>query len=357
MSDGTMPTPAAMEGDGYYNRHSAMQAAGNSAALVLWEQAASAVTFGDEPLVIVDYGSSQGKNSMDPVAIAIQTLRARAGEERTIEVIHTDLPSNDFTSLFTALEDEPNSYMRGTTGIFPSAIGRSYYETLFPPGRIHLGWNSWTMQWMSRHPIEIPDQAFGLQSGLEEVRTAIRQQQARDWQLFLERRASELRTGGWLLSLFPGSPEERVGWEWLTKELWLALVDMRDAGLLSDHDLLHVNIPTAPRKLADIHAPFVAGAGQFAGLRIEHAEILPGPDVHWDEFTRTGDARPLARGWSGMMRAFSGPTIAASIDSKRDRSALIDELFHRLEARLAANPQRHEHFVAVVLLHKVSSGA
>lgn len=351
MSDGV--TQTAMEGGGFYNRHSAMQAAGNSAALALWKSAANAVAFGEEPLVIVDYGSSQGKNSMDPVAIAIETLRARAGPDRVIEVIHTDLPSNDFTSLFRGLEDEPNSYMRGTSGIFPSAIGRSYYEALFPPGRVHLGWNSWTMQWMSRQPVDVPDHAFGIRSGVPEVRAAIKQQQDHDWRLFLERRASELRIGGRLLSLFPGSTEEKIGWEWLTKELWLALVDMRDAGLFSDEELLHINVPTGPRPLADIEAPFVAGGGEFAGLQLEHAEIVPGPDLHWDAFQRTGDALPLARGWSGMMRGFSGPTINAGIDSKRDRAALVDDLFHRLETRLAANPQRHEHFVAVILLHKV----
>lgn len=291
---------------------------------------------------------------MDPIAIAIQALRARAGSERFVEVIHTDLPSNDFTSLFTALENEPQSYMRGAEGIFPSAVGRSYYEALLPPGRVHLGWNSWTMQWMSQHPIDIPDHIFGLHSKFEKVHDSLLQQQARDWRLFLERRAVELRADGRLLCLFPGRPEEKVGWEWLTSELWLALLDMKDNGLLSGDDLLHINIPTAPRKLASIRAPFATESGQFAGLRIEHAEILPGPDLHWDAFERTGDAFPLARGWTGMMRAFSGPTVAAALTGKPDRAALVDELFRRLETRLVSNPQRHEHFVAVVLLHKVS---
>ncbi|SFJ10992.1 SAM dependent carboxyl methyltransferase [Phyllobacterium sp. CL33Tsu] len=353
MSDGIIPTRAAMEGGGYYNRHSAMQAAGNAAALALWQLAANSVAFGDEPLVIVDYGSSQGKNSMDPVAIAIQALRARAGEERSIEVIHTDLPSNDFTSLFNALESDPQSYMTGSTGIFPSAIGRSYYEPLFPPGRVHLGWNSWTMQWMSQHPIDIPDHIFALHSKFEDVHKALLLQQARDWRLFLQRRASELRHDGRLLCLFPGRPEDRVGWEWLTSELWHALLSMKHDGLLSENDLLHINIPTAPRKLADIRAPFATGDGAFAGLRIERSEILPGPDLHWDAFERTGDPLPLARGWTGMMRAFSGPTVASSLSAKPNRAALVDELYGRMEASLASNPRRHEHFVAVVLLHKV----
>jgi hypothetical protein len=41
-----------------------------------------------------------------------------------IEVVHTDLPSNDFSALFEALDKEPNSYMAGTSGVLaikPSA--------------------------------------------------------------------------------------------------------------------------------------------------------------------------------------------------------------------------------------------
>jgi hypothetical protein len=91
-------------------------------------------------LVIVDYGSSQGRNSMAPMRMAIEELRCRTGTEAP-EVIHTDLPTNDFSSLFEALQAEPNSYLSGTFNIFPAAIGRSYFEPLLPPRRIHLGWN------------------------------------------------------------------------------------------------------------------------------------------------------------------------------------------------------------------------
>ncbi|WP_457299800.1 hypothetical protein [Phyllobacterium sp. P5_D12] len=53
-----------------------------------------------------------------------------------------------------------------------------------------------------------------------------------------------------------------------------------------------------------------------------------------------------------MMRGFSGPTIMNCIDPARDRAALVDEIFSRFADRLAANPQPHEHFIAIVLLRK-----
>lgn len=354
MPEAVSSAIAAMEGHGFYNRNSSMQAAGNATALALWEKAAQSVDLGKETLVIVDYGSSQGLNSIEPISTAIRVLRVRTGDERMVEVIHTDLPSNDFASLFTTLNEDPGSYMVGTSGIFPSAIGRTYFEPLMPPGRVHLGWNSWTIQWMSRNPVDAPDHVFAVRSRVPEIRAAVSEQQARDWRHFLELRSRELRPGGRLLSLFPARQPDRMGFEWLMGELWEAVCDMRRDGLFSDHEILRITVPTAPRRMADIQAPF-SEDGHFAGLEIEHAEILEGPDVHWGDFERTGDAANLALCWTGMMRAFSGPTIMNSIDPVRNRAELVDDLFGRFANRLAANPQRHEHFIAVVLLHKVGS--
>src|SRR5260370_42712268 len=132
---------AAMEGNGFYNRNSSMQAAGIAAVLPLWERTANAVAIGDERLVIADYGSSQGRNSMGPVRIAIEALRAKGGPGRPVQVIHADLPSNDFASLFAALQEQPDSYMAGSTNVFPAAIGRSYFDPILPPESVHLGWN------------------------------------------------------------------------------------------------------------------------------------------------------------------------------------------------------------------------
>jgi SAM dependent carboxyl methyltransferase len=161
MTNDSKTLTTAMEGGGFYNRNSDVQAAGIALALPFLEKAALSISFGSgEPLVIADYGSSQGRNSMLPMRLAIKALRARAGWERVVEVVHIDQPSNDFASLFTALRDDPNSYLAGKTGLFVSAVGRSYFDPILPPGRVHLGWTSWALQWMSRNPVDVPDHLF-----------------------------------------------------------------------------------------------------------------------------------------------------------------------------------------------------
>jgi len=348
---------APMQGAGFYNENSAVQAAGVRLVLPLLAQAAASVTLGaGEPLVIVDYGASQGRNSMAPMRVAIEGLRARAGADRPVEVVHTDLPSNDFGSLFTALYDGPESYLAETSGVFPSVIGRSYFHPLLPPGRVHLGWNSWTLHWLREAPPLVPNHLHSALSGDPAVSAQIVRQAADDWRRFLAARSSELRPGGKFVSLSCGRSDAAYGWEWLFGELWAAATDLAAAGHLTEQELLRMNLPTAHRSLAEIRAPF-GETGRCAGLTLEHAAIVEAPDPFWERFLVTRDNQHLGRAWSNALRASTGPSLVAALDPGRDRGAVLDALFARYADRLAATPQRHEHSMAVVVLAKDTAGA
>ena len=357
MADATLARTA-MEGGGYYNRNSSLQEAGTRLALPLLEAAVMATPIDATtavPLVIADYGSSQGRNSMLPMTLAIDGLRARAGADRPIEVVHTDLPSNDFTSLFLALHDDA-SYLTNRPGVFPSAIGRSYFEPILPAGRVLLGWNTWTLHWLSRNPVDVSDNAMAVFSASAGDRETARRQSADDWAAFLAARAVELAPGGRLVSLSMGATPELHGWDWaIGQELWGAVQDMAGEGLLSPSELTRFTIPVCGRTEADLAAPFTAGA--FHGLSLEHAKVLAAPDPFWEEFQATGDAGQLGRRWNGMLRAVTGPIAAAAFASRPNRDALVDDLFSRLEARIAAAPQPHLHFVAIAVVSKADRAA
>jgi hypothetical protein len=83
--------------------------------------------------------------------------------------------------------DEPN--------IFPCAIGRSFYEGVFPQEYVHLGWSSFAAMWLSRIPTLIPGH-FIARCSTGPARDAFERQAAQDWEAFLSLRARELRPGG-----------------------------------------------------------------------------------------------------------------------------------------------------------------
>src|SRR5215831_15916133 len=123
MSNTPTPSHGVMEAKGAYNKHSKLPAGGTALALPLLEKAVQSVELDadGQPIVLADYGSSQGKNSMVPMQLAIRGLRRRIGPNRAISVFHIDQPSNDFATLFAVLDGDPDRYVVGEPNVFPAA--------------------------------------------------------------------------------------------------------------------------------------------------------------------------------------------------------------------------------------------
>ena len=204
MPNTLAPAHGVMEGKGSYNKHAKLPAGGAALALPLLEKAVQKAELdaGKQPIVIADYGCSQGKNSMAPMQVAIGVLRLRIGPSRPISVFHIDQPSNDFTTLFAVLDSDPERYAVDEPNVFPTAIGRSFYESVLPPGSVHLGWSSYAAVWLSRIPTLIPGHFFPAHS-TGAVRAEFDRQGVQDWETFLSLRAKELRPGGRLVVVLP----------------------------------------------------------------------------------------------------------------------------------------------------------
>lgn len=337
--------PAAMEGQGRYNRSSQVQAAGLSPAVPMLERAAreAALPGGRLPIVIGDYGSSQGHNSLAPVGAAIDVLRERAGQEQAISVVHVDQPENDFAALFKTLRDDPQSYLKRDAAVFASAVGRSFYEQVLPAETVTLGWSSWAVQWLSRAPAVIPDQVQVALSDDAEVREAFHRQAAEDWRRFLAARAQELCAGGRLVVLTMAADDRgEFGYRALLQALYGSLIEMAQSGAIKQEELRRMVIPTVGRRREDFLAPFGA-AGSFTGLRVEEAEVFLGEDHIWADFERDGDAQTFGARWAAFSRASVFPTLAEGLEDGSDPGrfeAFMTRLEGMTAARLATRPER-----------------
>ena len=340
----TFVKPVVMEGHGAYNRNSQVQASGSSPAVPMLERAAGLATIPEEPqqVVIADYGSSEGHNSLALLQTAIKVLRQRIGQERAISVVHTDLPENDFTVLFRTLNTSSESYLKTDAACFASAVGRSFYEQILPSDSVTLGWSSWAVQWLSRAPTPIPDQVQVAYCKDAAVRSAFFQQAAEDWDLFLTMRARELCPGGRLAILTMATDDNGdFGYRGVLDAMYEALVELVDCGFILGEELHRMAIPTVGRSRRDLLAPFGAD-GRFGELRVEEAEVFFSEDHIWLEFEQQRDAERFGAQWAAFSRTSVFPTMASSLDGggTGPRAA---EFFERLErgmaARLAAKPE------------------
>jgi hypothetical protein len=297
---------------------------------------------GAHAVVLADYGSSQGHNSLAPIAAAIGALRERLGPGRAISVVHTDLPDNDFGALFHTLEADRASYLRRDPAVFASVVGRSFYGQILPSASVTLGWSSWAVQWLSRRPAAIPDHVQVAYSRDPAAHAAYARQAAADWETFLAGRGRELAPGGRLVVLTMALDESGdFGYRPLLDALFSTLMELAEDGALGREEVLRMAIPTVARSRADLLAPFVAH-GRFAGLAVELAEVFPGEDRIWSDFERDGHSGAFGARWAAFCRASVFPTLASSLEGGRHgprAAAFEDRLEAGMAARLAAAPQ------------------
>jgi SAM dependent carboxyl methyltransferase len=311
-----------MHGAGFYNRHSVQQEEAAAAAVEMFRRAARARAQPDDdiPTVIADYGASQGKNSMHPIAEAIDALDVR---DRPVLVVHTDLPDNDFASLFTTVASDPDSYRRA--GVFTYAVGRSFYEQLFPPATVTLGWSATAAVWLSATPCPLPSHLFSYASSGPE-RATWKTAATRDWETFLRHRATELRPGGQLVVSLPVAGPGYLDWMYVIEA---GAHDAVDDGVITADEYASMVIPTYLSETDDL----TTAVSTIADLALEECEVATAADPAYASYREHRDALRYAADAVSLFRAWAEPSLMDGLDA-----SAADPFFARVAARLAAAP-------------------
>lgn len=261
-----------MKADGFYNQHSTSQAAAQESLMPDIEMAALNVTLpmfhagvhlhGDavsSPFRIADLGCSQGKNSQRPISTVIDIVRQRL-PDMPVEVLHVDLPDNDFTSLFQELES-PTSYTSTHSEVYPSALGRSYYKPIAPRASLNLVIALVTLHWMPTVP-HFGDRAWSFQHPL--ASPALKQQTAQlahDYlTAFLLQRAVEVVSGGKLILSMTATRTNASGEttkecaEDMMEVLDKILMELMAEGIITPEELAAINMPHYGRTEGEVRA-------------------------------------------------------------------------------------------------------
>jgi hypothetical protein len=335
---------AVMSGHGFYNKHSTVQATAAEFGLGALRAAAEVVPIPvpPQPLIVADYGCSQGQNSLRPIGEAVTALRARTSDP--ITVVHTDLPGNDFTAVFEALANDPNSYVVVDDDAYALAAGRSFYDEILPPGGVALGWSATTTHWLSEVPCPVPGHLQAHLTDDAEIRGRFADRAAADWEHFLAARAAELAPGARLVMVEPcAHPDGRIGSENIMGLLDQVIGEFVADGRISADDAAAATMPVWMRTPDEYGSPVTA----HPGLDLVSAEVfeeLKSP--LWAAYEADGDDDAYVEASVGAMRAWSGAMLAEGITDPAD----LDAFYERCRALGAADPERlHIHVFHIVL--------
>jgi hypothetical protein len=306
-----------------YNDNSRPQLAAVDSTIEYIRQAVNVLdTQYSSPLIIADFGSAHGRNSMYVMKTIIQCLKEthKIEDEKQILVIHNDLPTNDWTILFDLLNKD-NSYH----GV---ANGRSFYERCLPPNSLSIGYSSTSLHWLSRKPCNISNHCASSFAQGDELK-AFQEQARLDWIHFLEHRSHELILGGVLILLIPSIDDQGSnGFDIVRELLYKCAQDF-----LTPQELLDYTLPVYTRSYSEcIDNQLFARCSleliksDFSSVKIPFIEQWQSKQMTLDEF---------AQSMTLFIRSWSESTLKQALlinnRSKQDIEQILNQFWSLYE--------------------------
>jgi hypothetical protein len=339
-----------MKGAGYYDRHSGAQLSSIQALQHWVDDAVANLPLPDaaQPVTVLDLGSSEGGNATRVMAAIVRGLRRRTAQP--LRTIYSDLASNNFNQLFANLEAAGRDGLF-QAGVYPSAVGGSFYGPLLPRSTVHLATCFNAIQWLDKLPPVPLSQGIvyrrshpprpGL-SVSAKVTSAFRQQAEQDLVRFLKCRAHELVSGGKLLLASPGDTDQACVSDGLSDVLNDACLDLVAAGQLEREEYERLTMPVYFRTVEELLAPLEREDSPVRGMfAVDRAEGLEVATPFVVEFRRNGDAAAYADAYTGFTRAISEPVVREALNQPTRETTTVDSLYERVRARLLAEPERY----------------
>jgi hypothetical protein len=186
-----------MKGEGYYSKKTA--GAKNAIDSIQEILERSILSLPNKKILrFADFGAADGGTSQELWYNLINLLRSR-GDDRAIEIIYTDLASNDFSTLFKNMQgmqgEKDLAYQKKFENVFVHGCGTGFHQQLLATDSLSLGFSATAMHYVSEKPCQIKNHVHMVGADISEKKQFMAQA-ATDWESILISRAKELSSGG-----------------------------------------------------------------------------------------------------------------------------------------------------------------
>ncbi|WP_395173181.1 hypothetical protein [Roseibium alexandrii] len=357
----THATTTGMTGGGFYNQNSTPQWDATAAVLEHLEAAADALPVdGNGPVCLADFGCSEGRNSIAALSRPVTRLVRRT--DRPIQTIHSDLPTNDFSSLLRSLRPEGHSVF-GHPNVYSSVVGGSMYDQLLPDRSLHMATTFNAIGFLSRKPIAtLPGYIFPNGPSVvrnngfvtEEDQAAFSELARQDIATFLRARAKELVPGGKLLLQVFGANETASTCDGIYDLLNDAVLCFVEDGSISKDVYETYYQPVYMRTLEELTGPVndpdLGAAGLF---ELDHSTSYEIPVSFNQRFAADGNLEAYARDYVNFFRAFTEAVLRNSLPATDERDRLVERIYDKAIALLKVSPDLYPfRYIAVAALMK-----
>lgn len=343
-----------MRSGGYYSErtYGAKQAIDKMLPIV--KEALAPKPGADGVLRVADFGAADGGTSRALWLEAFKALRD-AGDRREISITYTDLPSNDYSTLFRTMQglqgDPALAYQSLLDDVFVHACGTGFHRQLFPAASLDFGFSATSMHYLSEKPGEITTHCHA--TGAEGAEATAYADQARlDWERILLARAKELKPGARMVCLNFGIDEQgrylgNTGGPHMFHLFDRFWREMRDEGAIMPEEYVRATFTQYYRTIEEFSAPFrEGGVAPSAGLRLIDAFSVLTPCPYRARFINAAgemSAVDFAKSLVPTLRSWSETVYLTALDARPplEAQALVDAFYKRYEDHVAQDPTAH----------------
>ncbi len=343
-----------MKGGGYYsqNTQGAKHVIDRAGENLMAKFSELRLPAGKRPFSIVDYGAADGGTSLDLVSQIVHEIRQQSLEQE-ITVTYTDLPHNDFSSLFRMINAESDgsaTYAQAYSNVFVSGVGTSFYQQLVASASVDIGFSATAMHWLSALPGTITDHVHAVGAVGDEWQT-FRNFALHDWETILLHRAKELAPGAILVMANFCIDEEgqylgNTGGANMFDTFNLLWRDLAEAGVITETEYQATAFPQFYKTKDEFCAPLTDPASPVSrsGLCLEQAYTGLTKCPYRAEFEREGDPAAFADAYVPTLRSWSETVFMNGLDKSRpidERRQIVDEFYQNYNTLVRKAPEHH----------------
>ena len=345
----------AMKGGGYYSQRTrgAKDVIDNAVSMLEDAVAALPTRTTERNIQIADYGAADGGTSKQAIYRTISALRKRYPQHQ-ITVTYSDLPGNDYSTLFRNLtgvdDDSEDNYLKDFGSVFVNACSIGFHSQLMPDQTLDIGFSATAMHYVSEKPCQIPNHVHMVGASGSAL-DAFSRQARDDWNRILLSRAAELKPGGRLVFMNFGIDEDGrylgntggINMFNTFNDIWN---ELHEEGSITHDEWVDATFSQFYRTREEFCAPLVDPSSEVyqSGLRLvsAHTGVVKCPyRAAYEAAGETMSTQEFAASYIPTLRSWSETVFATALDSARPenaRAALGDLFYQRYEDRVAADP-------------------
>lgn len=344
----------AMKGSGYYSERTAGAKIAIDAVQSLMEKALLEIPK-ITTLRMADYGSADGGTSQEMWSNLINKVR-KNNDNRDIEILYTDLASNDFSTLFRTMQGmqgdpkfafqvkDPNTYIHG--------CGTGFHQKLMGKNSLSLGFSATAMHYVSEKPCQIQNHVH-MVGASDDEKDKFQKKALKDWESILLARSDELISGGRFICLNFGIDEKgrhlgNTGGHSMFDKFNFHWKTLKDEKIITDNEYKSATFAQHYRTISEFRKPFDDEQSSVyqSGLRLISCTTKLTDCPYKLNYKKNKDKmtnKEYALSLIPTMRSWSETVFRTALTGREEKqiNEIVNNFYSRYENEITKNPEGH----------------